>query len=176
MLCPAGTYNVNGNSTCLECPNGGYCPGGSEVDTIYGWWQNSNSLLNSNTSLRAVSMMRCTGSTCCKSNTSCSIQETCSGNTTGSLCSTCASSEYKLWDNQCVFCKTINGAYMVIFIIIAFAIVLFYALISGGGANVFLPNITFTIQVLGVVNTVSRKNHIAFRGSLVHFYTFLQFY
>ncbi len=144
MKCPPGTFNINGNGRCLGCPNGGYCPGGSTVDTVFGWWQNEQSLLHSNVSQRAVLMKRCDGTTCCSSKTSCPIQSTCSGNTTGSLCSSCKSADYQLWNNECLYCTKVNGSYMFVFVLIALIIVLFYSLISGGGANVFLPNITFT--------------------------------
>jgi hypothetical protein len=88
-------FNVNGDGECHKCIEGAICPGGSQVLSAYGYWQDP-----------AVAMTEpllfvCTGQSCCDQNTGCTIENTCTGNTTGPLCSLCVNEKDSRWSDDC---------------------------------------------------------------------------
>jgi hypothetical protein len=82
-ICPPGKVNITRNGTaftangeeCIPCPKAGaWCPGGSAVEALEGWWAHRTN--------KTIRVYRCPTGACGNNNT-------CLGNRTGVVCGRC---------------------------------------------------------------------------------------
>lgn len=107
--CPAKTYGYDGKN-CVQCPNNAYCLGGASVVTLSGYWYNND--------ITPRVLYKCPGKSCAENNT-------CNANHMGIVCAECVKGYYN-WGNGCQECDKVSGPIIVIGLIIAIALVIWF--------------------------------------------------
>ncbi|KAI9219998.1 hypothetical protein BC828DRAFT_384593 [Blastocladiella britannica] len=98
--CPSGTYSLQADAACNNCPTGGNCIlGGANITSSDGFWADPSSLAASK-----PEYYRCHAG-------SCLAGDQCAEHHTGRLCSVCAPG-YSEWNHKCNDCSTTSPSWL----------------------------------------------------------------
>jgi hypothetical protein len=99
VACGKGSYNTVINGTCLPCPFGGVCEGGSHIAAKTGYWELNRVFYPCDNAL-----------TCCpKGPCNATDPSRCAPGLTGMLCMDCQSQDEYLWGGKCVKCSGLGA-------------------------------------------------------------------
>ena len=99
--CAEGTYVIDPDYTCHACPTGGYCPGGSLILPLPGYWRSSN---YSNVVYPCTNPQVCLGNT-----TETDYMGGCSEGYYGILCEICAAGYTNAGNGYCSACPSLGS-------------------------------------------------------------------
>lgn len=139
-MCQEGTFNLEVNSKCKECPIGAVCSGGTSLAADIGYWQlqvglpytPEPSLIDYDVVTYQPKFYRCRSApyACCPDG-GCAVNESvaleqpvCADRRSGVLCSWCDEG-FTLWAGECLPCEGVNGGMVFLGLLLVAAVLLF---------------------------------------------------
>ncbi|KAI9099824.1 hypothetical protein DFS34DRAFT_509534 [Phlyctochytrium arcticum] len=142
--CAEGTYNMDHNSTCKLCPQGGVCRDGINVLTRQNYWKNPAA-----SSLNKAFYTCGVGGSCCQSPTGCTWDNQCQNNMEGPLCGSCEPGLYS-WNGQCVSCDVYSPGPLLA-LLLAYGAVVVALFVLPKNASGFFEDLVNFYQIAGFV-------------------------
>ena len=141
-VCKDRTFNFDGIK-CRECPEGGYCRGGTSLDSLPGWWRSSD-----------VSdlLFSCPVKDACAAGNSTGVAA-CEEGYEGPVCALCAPG-YRHWGGKCSKCgsdASLAVPALGIMVFIAFFVYIFQKPLKQAVGTVIFSAMLFVAQIVGLL-------------------------
>ena len=114
VVCAAGKYTIEASDSCISCPSGGTCNGGSSIVVDNGYWRSS---------LYSDVVYECLVFEACLKGNESNELGSCSSGYSGVLCQSCEIGYSKATDGKCSKCPS-QAANITILLALSFCIVL----------------------------------------------------
>ena len=141
-VCKDRTFNFDGIK-CRECPEGGYCRGGTSLDSLPGWWRSSD-----------VSdvLFSCPVKDACAAGNGTGV-DACEEGYEGPVCALCAPG-YRHWGGKCSKCgsdASLAVPALGIMVFIAFFVYIFQKPLKQAVGTVIFSALLFVAQIVGLL-------------------------